>query len=67
MGTGMVVEEAFIDVFCDLMYGGGWMGIEREDVDGECNRAPVSAAILGTCDDCPNVFCHCRSSSSPFH
>nr|GAT57935.1 predicted protein [Mycena chlorophos] len=25
MGAEDVVEEAFVDVFCDLLYGGGWM------------------------------------------
>ncbi|KAH9059688.1 hypothetical protein EDB87DRAFT_1675041 [Lactarius vividus] len=37
MGTEAVIEESFVDVFCDLVYGGGWMDIEREDVDRECN------------------------------
>ncbi|KAG6897989.1 hypothetical protein C0992_007943 [Termitomyces sp. T32_za158] len=37
-----VVEEAFVDVFCDLIYGGGWMDRERaEEVDRECNWALV--------------------------
>jgi len=27
LGTEVIVEEAFIDRFCDLMYGGGWMEI----------------------------------------
>jgi hypothetical protein len=67
MGTEMVIEEAFMDVFCDLMYGGGWMEIEREEVDRECNWALVSAAVLGTYDDRPKLFHHRRSSSSPFH
>ena len=39
MGTEVVIEEAFMDVFRDLMYGGGWMEIEREEVDRECNCA----------------------------
>ncbi|KAH9172544.1 hypothetical protein EDB89DRAFT_1851067 [Lactarius sanguifluus] len=37
MGTEAVIEESFVDVFCDLVYGGGWMDLEREDVDRECN------------------------------
>ncbi|KAH9059462.1 hypothetical protein EDB83DRAFT_2387941 [Lactarius deliciosus] len=37
MGTEAVIEESFVDVFCDLVYGGGWMDIEREEVDRECN------------------------------
>jgi hypothetical protein len=35
-----------MDVFCDLMYGGGWMEIEREEVDRECDWALVSAIVL---------------------
>jgi len=42
MGTEAVIEESFVDVFCDLVYGGGWMDIEREEVDRECNWALVS-------------------------
>jgi hypothetical protein len=52
LGTEEVVEEAFVDVFCDLVWGGGW----REEVGGimstegpvteverECNWALVGA------------------------
>ena len=46
MGAEVIIEEAFMDVFCDLMYGGGWMEIEREEVDRECNWALVSAVVL---------------------
>ena len=46
MGTEAIIEEAFVDVFCDLVYGGGWMDIEREDIDQECNWAQVS---IGRC------------------
>ena len=67
MGAEMVIEEAFMDVFCDLMYGGGWMEIEREEVDRECNWALVSAAELSILGDCTNVFRHHRSSSNRFH
>jgi hypothetical protein len=35
-----------MDVFCDLMYGGGWMETEREEVDRECNWALVSGIAL---------------------
>lgn len=43
MGSEEMVEEAFMDVFCDLVYGGGWMDIERgEETDRECNWALVS-------------------------
>jgi len=42
MGSEEVIEDAFIDVFCDLVYGGGWMDMEREEViDRECNWALV--------------------------
>jgi len=33
MGTAVVIEEPFMDVFCDLMYSGGWMKIEWKEVD----------------------------------
>ncbi|TFY74095.1 hypothetical protein EWM64_g9917, partial [Hericium alpestre] len=47
MGSEEVIEEAFIDVFCDLVYGGGWMDIEREEeVDRECNWALVEYKSL---------------------
>lgn len=42
MGAEEVIEEAFVDVFCDLIYGGGWMDVERgEEADRECNWALV--------------------------
>jgi hypothetical protein len=44
MGQEEVIEEAFLDVFCDLIYGGGWMDLERvEETDRECNWALVSS------------------------
>jgi len=46
MGAEVIIEEAFMDVFCDLMYGGGWMEIEPEEVDRECNWALVSGIVL---------------------
>ncbi|THH15455.1 hypothetical protein EW146_g5031 [Bondarzewia mesenterica] len=47
MGSEEVIEEAFIDVFCDLVYGGGWMDMEREEeVDRECNWALVEFKAL---------------------
>ena len=46
MRTEAIIEEAFVDVFCDLVYGGGWMDKEREDIDRECNWALVS---IGRC------------------
>ncbi|KAF8621948.1 hypothetical protein AX15_007381 [Amanita polypyramis BW_CC] len=37
-----LIEEAFIDVFCDLIYGSGWMDNERcEEVDRDSNWAMV--------------------------
>ncbi|KAF8258940.1 hypothetical protein EI94DRAFT_1066976 [Lactarius quietus] len=46
MGTEAVIEEAFVDVFCDLVYGGGWMDIERDDIDRECNWALIEFKSL---------------------
>ena len=31
VGAEAIIEEAFIDVFCDLVYGGGWINIRREE------------------------------------
>ena len=43
IGSEEVIEEAFLDVFCDLVYGGGWMDLERgEQLDRDCNWALVS-------------------------
>jgi len=41
----VIIGEAFMDVFRDLMYGGGWMETEREEADGECNWALVRATV----------------------
>jgi hypothetical protein len=42
LGSEEVIEEAFLDVFCDLIYGGGWMDVERyEEIDRDCNWALV--------------------------
>lgn len=42
IGSEEVIEEAFVDVFCDLVYGGGWMDLERyEELDRDCNWALV--------------------------
>jgi hypothetical protein len=46
MSAEVIIEEAFTDVFCHLMYDGGWMEIEQEEVDRECNWAMVSAVIF---------------------
>ena len=42
MGAEVVIKESFIDVFCDLVYGGNWINIGREELDRECNWALVS-------------------------
>jgi hypothetical protein len=42
MGAEVVIEESFIDVFCDLVYGAGWIDIGRDQVDRESNWALVS-------------------------
>ncbi|KAG6836676.1 hypothetical protein H0H93_005094 [Arthromyces matolae] len=42
-----VIEEPFLDVFCDLVYGGGWMDLERsEELDRDCNWALVEFKAL---------------------
>lgn len=43
IGNEEVIEASFIDAFCDLVYGGGWMDLERgEALDRDCNWALVS-------------------------
>ncbi|KAI0367874.1 hypothetical protein BV20DRAFT_529986 [Pilatotrama ljubarskyi] len=47
LGGEEVIEEPFVDVFCDLIYGGGWMDDERrEETDRECNWALVEFKSL---------------------
>ncbi|KAF8885202.1 hypothetical protein BD779DRAFT_1534609 [Infundibulicybe gibba] len=47
IGNEEVIEEAFVDVFCDLVYGGGWMDLERaEEVDRDCNWALIEFKAL---------------------
>ncbi|KAH7886807.1 hypothetical protein F5I97DRAFT_1870488 [Phlebopus sp. FC_14] len=47
MGSEEMIEEAFMDVFCDLLYGGGWMDTERgEEIDRECNWALIEFKSL---------------------
>ncbi|KAI0086822.1 hypothetical protein BDY19DRAFT_986408 [Irpex rosettiformis] len=47
LGSEEVIEEAFLDVFCDLIYGGGWMDVERsEEMDRDCNWALVEFKSL---------------------
>jgi hypothetical protein len=42
----VIIEDAFMDVFCDLMYGGGWIETKWEEVDQDCNWALVSGIAL---------------------
>jgi len=50
IGNEEVIEEAFVDVFCDLIYGGGWMDLERgEMLDRDCNWALVCQNCLVQC------------------
>lgn len=67
MGAEAIIEEAFIDVFCDLVYGGGWIEMGRDEVDRECNWALVST-VVESIRDSPSdgIFGHRRSSSSRF-
>jgi hypothetical protein len=37
MGAEVIIKQAFMDVLGDLMCSGGWMEIEREEVDRGCN------------------------------
>ncbi|KAF8803980.1 hypothetical protein BYT27DRAFT_7108311 [Phlegmacium glaucopus] len=47
IGAEEVIEEAFVEVFCDLIYGGGWMDLERgEMLDRDCNWALVEYKSL---------------------
>ncbi|KAF8907021.1 hypothetical protein CPB84DRAFT_1769288 [Gymnopilus junonius] len=47
IGSEEVIEEPFLDVFCDLIYGGGWMDLERgEMIDRDCNWALVDYKSL---------------------
>lgn len=47
VGSEEVIEDAFVDVFCDLVYGGGWMDLERyEELDRDCNWALVEFKSL---------------------
>ena len=45
-GTEAIIEGAFVDMLYDLAYGGGWMDMEQDDIDQECNWALVS---IGGC------------------
>ncbi|KAF7981226.1 hypothetical protein HWV62_34577, partial [Athelia sp. TMB] len=59
VGQEEVIEEAFVDVFCDLVYGGGWMDVERgEEIGRECNWALVSQCFFLF-----NTFCSSAAGS----
>jgi len=45
MDTEVIIDEALMDVFCDLMYDGGWMEIEPEEGDRECDWALMRATV----------------------
>ena len=50
VGNEEIIEESFLDVFCDLIYGGGWMDLERgEMLDRDCNWALVSFSRIPVC------------------
>jgi hypothetical protein len=62
LGTEEWVEEAFVDVFCDLVYGAGWMDTDRTDeVERECNWALVCDSGWGSRS---NTHLSCRSNSN---
>ncbi|TFK71413.1 hypothetical protein BDN72DRAFT_765019 [Pluteus cervinus] len=47
VGGEEVIEETFLDVFCDLIYGSGWMDVERgEMLDRDCNYALIEFKSL---------------------
>ncbi|KAH9917724.1 uncharacterized protein B0H18DRAFT_1087011 [Fomitopsis serialis] len=67
LGSEEVVEEAFVDVFCDLVYGGGWLDIERcEEVDRECNWALVEFKSLPMSKSTVSGTADPRTSSTMF-
>lgn len=65
MGAEMIMEEAFVDVFCDLVYRGGWVDIGRDEVDRECNWALVSASVERIRDRRSDVFSAGRVQVAP--
>ncbi|KZT64696.1 hypothetical protein DAEQUDRAFT_678109 [Daedalea quercina L-15889] len=67
LGAEEVIEEAFVDVFCDLVYGGGWLDIERsEEIDRECNWALVEFKSLPVTKSTVSGTADPRTSSTLF-
>ncbi|TFY57804.1 hypothetical protein EVJ58_g6801 [Rhodofomes roseus] len=67
LGAEEVIEETFVDVFCDLVYGGGWLDIERcEEIDRECNWALVEFKSLPVAESTVSGTADPRTSSTLF-
>ena len=47
LGGEEAIEEGFLDVFCDLLYGSGWMD-RQEQTFRDCNWALVSAPDISS-------------------
>jgi len=41
MGTEVIIKEAFMGVFCDLVYGGGWMDTELSTTPPKPIKKPL--------------------------
>jgi len=41
MGTEVIIKEAFMGVFCDLVYGGGWMDTELSTTPPKLIKKPL--------------------------
>jgi len=65
MGAEVLIGEAFIDVFCDLVYG-GWMDVEQEEVDRECNWALIEFKSLPLTRSTISAGVDPRTSSTVF-
>ncbi|KAF8646242.1 hypothetical protein AX16_007312 [Volvariella volvacea WC 439] len=59
VGAEEIMEESFVDVFCDLVCGSGWMDIDHSDqLERDCNWAliefkalpPGKTSVLGGSD-----------------
>jgi hypothetical protein len=51
MATEAVIEDAFIDVFCDTVYGGGWMdtALNRACLAYHPSPRPAAASLATLC------------------